>query len=77
VAVTVEIVTREALDLPVSGRVILVEALLASLAGETNPEVERAHLDEIRRRRTLAREGNVSFVDGTAAFKEARAALRK
>ena len=56
-AVTVEKVAQEALSLPVSGRVLLLETLPASLAGETNPVVERAHRDEIRERRAAVREG--------------------
>ena len=74
---TVEMVAQEALALPVSGRVLLVDTLLASLAGETNPTVERAHLDEIRERRAAMRSGKTSLVDGTEALREVRAALRK
>jgi len=76
-ALTVEIVTQEALGLPASGRASLVESLLASLAGEINPEVERAHLDEIRERRDAARSGKASLVDGAEGRREVRAALRK
>jgi len=74
---TVEMVAQEALALPVSGRALLVETLLASLAGETNPTVERAHLDEIRERRAAVRSGKASLVDGTEGLREVRAALRK
>jgi hypothetical protein len=42
---TVEMVAQEALGLPISGRALLVERLLASLAGETNLAVERAYLN--------------------------------
>jgi hypothetical protein len=76
-ALTVEMVAQEALGLPVSGRALLVERLLASLAGETNPTVERAHLDEIHERRAAVRSGNASLVDGTQGIGEVRAALRK
>jgi hypothetical protein len=76
-ALTVEMVTQEALGLPVSGRALVVESLLASLAGETNPAVERAHLDEIRKRRAAVRSGEASLVEGTEALQEVRAALRK
>jgi hypothetical protein len=76
-AVTVEMVAQEALGLPISGRAFLVEQLLASLAGETDPAVERAHLDEIRERRAAVRSGKTSLVDGTEALREVRAALRK
>ena len=76
-ALTVEMVAQEALGLPVSGRAQLVETLLASLAGETNPDVERAHLDEIRARREAVRSGQASLVDGAEGLREVRAALRK
>jgi hypothetical protein len=70
-------VEQEALGLPISGRALLVERLLASLAGATNPSVERAHLDEIRERRAAVRSGKASLVDGTKGLREVRAALRK
>lgn len=76
-ALTVEKVAQEALGLPTSGRASLVETLLASLAGETSPTVERAHLEEIRERRTAVRSGKASLVDGVEGFREARSALRK
>jgi hypothetical protein len=76
-AVTVEMVAQEALGLPVSGRALLVEKLLASLAGETDPSVERAHLEEIRERRAAVRSGKAKLVDGPEALRKVRAALRK
>jgi Putative addiction module component len=76
-ALTVEMVAQEALGLPISGRALLVEKLLASLAGETNPAVERAHLDEIRRRRAAVRSGEANLVEGAEAIREVRASLRK
>ena len=76
-ALTVEMVTQEALGLPVSGRASLVESLLASLAGEINPAVERAHLDEISERRAAVRSGKASLVDGAEGLRKVRAALRK
>jgi hypothetical protein len=76
-ALTLEAVEQEALCLPIGGRALLVERLLASLAGETNPTVERAHLDEIRERRAAVRSGKTSLVDGTEALREVRAALRE
>jgi hypothetical protein len=47
-ASTVDQVASEALGLPTRSRALLVEKLLASLSGESNPAVERAHLDEVR-----------------------------
>ena len=76
-ALTVEMITQEALGLPVSGRAQVVESLLASLAGETNPTVERAHLDEIRERRAAVRSGKASLIDGTEGLRDVRTALRE
>ena len=76
-SITVEQVAHDALGLPIDGRAQLVEQLLASLAGEAAPAVERAHLDEIRRRRDAVRTGQASLVDGPEAHRQVRAALRK
>jgi hypothetical protein len=76
-ALTVEMVAQEALGLSSSGRALLVEKLLASLAGETNPAVERTHLDEIRTRRAAVHSGKASLVDGAKGLRQVRAALRK
>jgi hypothetical protein len=76
-ALTVEMITQEALALPVSSRALVVESLLASLAGETSPAVERAHLDEIRQRRAAVRSGQAGLIEGAEALREVRAALRK
>ncbi len=66
-ALSVEMVAEEALNLPTSGRALLVEKLLASLAGEANPTVERAHLEEVRERRAAVRSGKATLVEGTEA----------
>ena len=76
-AISVEAVAESALRLPTSGRALLVEKLLASLAGEANPEVERAHLDEVGDRRATAQSGKANFIDGTEGFRQAREAVRK
>jgi len=76
-ALSVEMVEDEAMSLPTSGRALLVEKLLASLAGEANPAVERAHLDDVRERRAAARSGKTTLVEGTEAIRKARAAVRK
>ena len=75
-ALSVEMVAEEALNLPTSGRALLVEKLLASLAGEANPTVERAHLDDVRERRAAVRSGKSTLVEGTEAMRKARAAVR-
>jgi len=74
-ATTVDRLAADALDLPVSSRALLVEKLLASLAGKTNRAIERAHLDEIHRRRTATRRGKTELIEGPEALRRARAAL--
>jgi hypothetical protein len=74
-AATVDQVATDALGLPAGGRALLVEKLLASLAGETNPVVERVHLDEVRRRREAVRSGRAKLVEGDEAMRQVRSAL--
>jgi putative addiction module component (TIGR02574 family) len=74
-AITVDQVASEALGLPVQSRALLVEKLLASLAGETNSTVEGAHLEEIRRRRAAVRAGKAEVIEGDEALRRARAAI--
>ncbi len=75
--VTLETVTEDALGLSNSGRAILVEKLLASLAGEVNPDLERAHLNEVQRRRDSVKAGKSKLIEGAEALRTARSALRK
>lgn len=76
-ALTVEKVAADALGLPSAGRAELVEKLLASLAGESDPTIERAHLNEVRRRRDAARTGTASLIEGEEALRRVRAAVRQ
>ncbi|HVU34664.1 MAG TPA: addiction module protein [Opitutaceae bacterium] len=76
-ATTVEKVAADALQLPSDGRAFLVETLLESLSGETDPAVEKAHLADIRQRREAVRSGKAKLIDGDEALRQARAALRK
>jgi hypothetical protein len=76
-SLSVEIVTEEAMSLPTSGRALLVEKLLASLAGEINPEVERSHLADVRKRRAAIRSEKGRLIEGPEALKKARSAVRK
>jgi hypothetical protein len=76
-ALTVEMVEQEALSLPISGRALLVEKLLASLVGEINPTIESAHLNEIRERRTAVRFGKAGLIGGTEGLQKVRDSLRK
>jgi hypothetical protein len=72
-----ETLEKQALALPVDGRALLVEKLLASLSGKVNANVERANLDEVRKRRNSAASGKSKLMDGKKALAQVRAALRK
>jgi hypothetical protein len=76
-ATAVEKVAADALQLSSEGRAFLVETLLESLSGETDPGVEKAHLAEIRQRREAVRSGKAELIDGDEALRQARAAVRK
>ena len=76
-ALIVEKVAEEALGLPSAGRALLVEKLLASLAGEIEPTMERAHLDDVRRRRAATRTGKATLIDGDEALRQVRTALKQ
>jgi len=76
-ASTVDQVATDALGLPMHSRVLLVEKLLASLAGEIDPTAERTHLNEVRRRRNEVRAGRAKLVEGDEAMRQVRSALGK
>lgn len=70
-------VAQEALGLPTNERARLAEKLLDSLAGETNKDVDRAWMEEVRARRDAVRNGSAALIDGPDAVRQARAALQK
>jgi len=72
-ASTMDQIASEALGLPTRSRALLVENLLASLSGESNPAVERAQLDEVRRRRDTVSPGQGEMIDGEEGLRRARA----
>lgn len=74
---SMETLEKQALALPVDGRALLVEKLLASLSGEVNTDVENANLEEVRKRRDSVAAGKSKLIDGKKALAQARAALRK
>lgn len=76
-ASTLDQVAADALSLSSDGRALLVEKLLGSLSGEVDPSVERSHLAEIRRRRSLVDSGKSELIEGDEALRRARAALRQ
>ena len=76
-ALTAEMVAQKARGLPTGERALLAEKLLDSLAGETNADVDRAWMDEVRRRRAAVHDGRATLVDGPDALRQARAAIHE
>ena len=65
----------EALSLPPEARADLTDRLVASSAEAIPPEIERAHLDEVRRRMARVEAGEVQLIPGEQVLAEARALL--
>ena len=70
-AIQVEILEAEALQLPAAERALLVQALIASLDVET--EVEEAWAEEIERRHAQIESGEARMVSGSEALAKIRA----
>jgi len=74
---TTEELLEHALQCSSQDREELAEALVASLGSEVEPEIERAHLDEVMRRREEAARGEVDMIPSEEALRRARATLAK
>jgi len=74
---TTEELLEHALQCSSQDREELAEALVASLGSEVEPESERAHLDEVMRRREEAARGEVDMIPSEEALRRARATLAK
>ena len=69
---TAEKIYQDALALPAETRVELTERLVASLADDVPPEIQRAHLDEVRRRIAQVESGEVELIPGEEALAQVR-----
>ena len=69
---TAEKVYQDALALPAKTRVELTERLVASLADDVPAEIQRAHLDEVRRRIAQVESGEVELIPGDEALARVR-----
>jgi hypothetical protein len=74
---TTEELLEHALQCSSQDREELAEALVASLGSEVEPEIERAHLDEVTRRREEEARGKVDMIPSEEALRRARATLAK
>jgi putative addiction module component (TIGR02574 family) len=71
---TVEQIESAALSLPRPARARILDALVASL--EADPEVERAWIDEIRRRTRDIDDGVTTLIPGDEVLREIEEAER-
>jgi putative addiction module component (TIGR02574 family) len=53
-------------------RAELADRLMEALTADISPEIERAHLDEVRRRVAEVESGAVTLIPGDQVFAEAR-----
>lgn len=74
---TAEKIYRDALALPSETRVELTERLVASLADDVPAEIQRAHIDEIRKRIAQVESGEVQLIPGDEALARVRNVLTK
>jgi putative addiction module component (TIGR02574 family) len=69
---TAEKLYQDALALPAETRVELTERLVASLADNVPVEIERAHIDEVRKRIAQVESGEVELIPGDEALARVR-----
>ena len=72
---TAEKLYQDALALPSETRVELTERLVASLADDVPAEVQRAHIDEVRKRIAQVESGEVELIPGDEALAHVRKLL--
>ena len=63
---------EDALALPAETRVELTERLVASLAADVPAEIQRAHIDEVRKRIAQVESGEVNLIPGDEALARVR-----
>jgi hypothetical protein len=69
---TAEKLYQDALALPSETRVELTERLVASLADDIPTEIQRAHIDEVRKRIAQVESGEVELIPGDEALVRVR-----
>lgn len=74
---TAEQLYQDALALPAETRVELTERLVASLADDVPAEIQRAQIDEVRKRIAQVESGEVALVPGEEALARVRNLLVK
>lgn len=70
-------VFRDALELPDESKLSLAEKLIAYVEANIDPELQRDHLETVRRRREELLAGTVEAVDGPDAIRRGRQQLKR
>jgi hypothetical protein len=73
----VEKIFEEAMSLPNESKAILAERIVEYLETHVDPDLERVHLDTVRRRRDEMKKGQVEPIDGQDASVMARRIINK
>jgi hypothetical protein len=74
---TVNEILREALLLSPASRANLAEKLIESIEADIEPALEKAHLEEVRRRRQEVGSGAAQLIPGDEALRKARGIVRQ
>jgi hypothetical protein len=68
---------EEALRLPDESKAVLAERIVEYLGTHVQPDLERIHLDTVKRRRDEIMQGKVEPIDGREASVKARRIINK
>ena len=74
---SLENIYEEALKLPDESKAVLAERIIEYLETHVDPDLERVHLDIVKRRRDEMRKGQVVALDGQDASVMARGIINK
>jgi putative addiction module component (TIGR02574 family) len=74
---TLRVLEKEALELPLRSRVRLAEKIIKSLDGHTDPDIQAAWNDEIGRRVKEIESGAEEGIPAAQVMKDARRALNE
>ncbi|PAX51514.1 addiction module protein [Brunnivagina elsteri] len=72
---SLEQLTEELLSLPSTSRALLADKLVESLEFNTDPEIQRAWVNQPKQRRDEVRNGSVQTISGEEALEQVRRLL--
>jgi hypothetical protein len=76
-AMTVEQLAEQAMNLPAEARVRLADLLVESLSADELGQIDRLWVAEAKRRRDEVRSGSVETIPGDEALQKVRDVLRR